>query len=55
MKRFKVLEPSYERDQLINMITKDKATDFIRDSLPSSMHLSQIQLAGFVSDRLIPN
>jgi hypothetical protein len=37
------------------MITKDKATDFIRDLLLSSAHLSQIQLGGFASDRLIPN
>lgn len=55
MKRFKVLDPSYESDQLINMITKDKATDLIRDSLLSSAHLGQIQLEGFASDRLIPN
>ena len=44
MKRFKVLDPSYERDQLINVITKDKAIDLIRDSLLSSAHLGQIQL-----------
>ena len=54
LKMFKVLGPSYERDQLINMITKDKATDLIRDSLLSSAYLRQIQLGGFASNRLIP-
>jgi hypothetical protein len=38
MKRFEVLDPSYERDQLINVITKDKATDLIRDLLLSLAH-----------------
>jgi hypothetical protein len=55
MKRFNVLELFYERNELINMITKDKITNFIIDSLLSSAHLSQIQLEGFASDRLIPN
>ena len=55
MKRFRVFDLLYERDQLINIVTKDKATDMIKESLLSAANLGQISLENFVKDRLIPN
>lgn len=39
MKKFGITGPSYERDQLFNVVTKDKATHAIIDSLFFSAHL----------------
>lgn len=41
LKKFTILDPSYERDHLINVVPKDKSTDLIEDSLLSSVHLGQ--------------
>lgn len=39
LKKLIIFYPSYERDHLINVVTKDKATDLNKDSLFSSAHL----------------
>ena len=55
MRGFCVFDPTYETDDLMNIATKDKAKDSIRDYLLSAENVGQKQLGMFVKDRFIAN
>ena len=42
-----------ESDHLLNIATKDKATDVIKESLLNARKIGQKQLEDFVKDRLV--